>query len=67
MYISDYIGAPTKGHKHFDFVDSNIDGDNRLFIDNRLVGDENYILGILAKARKYDEIMAERERLFLNE
>ena len=33
MYISDYIGAPTKGHKHFDFVDSNIDGDNRLFID----------------------------------
>lgn len=41
--------------------------DNRLFIDNCLVGDENYILGILAKARKYDEIMAERERLFLND
>lgn len=41
--------------------------DERLFIDNCLVGDENYILGILAKARKYDEIMAENERLFLND
>ena len=41
--------------------------DERLFIDNCLVGDENYILGILAKARKYDEIMTEKERLFLND
>ena len=33
--------------------------DERLFINNCLVGDENYILNILAKAKKYDTIMAE--------
>ena len=31
----------------------------RLFIDNRLVGDENYILEQLGKAKKYDLIQAE--------
>jgi len=32
--------------------------DERLFIDNCLVGDENYILRILAKAKKYDILKA---------
>ena len=36
--------------------------DERLFIDNCLVGDENYILGILAKAKKYDQIKANFEK-----
>lgn len=33
--------------------------DERLFIDNCLVGDENYILEALAKAKKYDTLMSE--------
>ena len=30
--------------------------DNRLFVDNVLVGDENYIMSILQKAMKYDQL-----------
>lgn len=36
--------------------------DKRLFIDNCLVGDENYILRILEKAKKYDLIQAELDK-----
>ena len=30
--------------------------DNRLFVNNVLVGDENYIMSILQKAMKYDQL-----------
>lgn len=33
MFVSDYIVTSIKGHQHFDFVDVNLDDDNKLFID----------------------------------
>ena len=37
MFISDYLGLGKKGHGNFDFVDVNLDNDNRLFIDPCLI------------------------------
>lgn len=37
MYISDFLGINFKGHHYFDFVDANLDDDNRLFIDPCLI------------------------------
>lgn len=33
MYLSDYINAGHKGHANFEFVDVQLDSDNRIFID----------------------------------
>lgn len=33
MYLSDYIKESRKGHANFDFVDVQLDSDNRIFID----------------------------------
>ena len=36
--------------------------DDRLFIDNLLVGDEDYILDRLAKAKKYEILKARHNK-----
>lgn len=36
-FISDYFNIGHKGHRNFDFVDVNLDSDNRLFIDPILI------------------------------
>ena len=33
MYLSDYIKDDRKGHVNFEFVDVQLDSDNRIFID----------------------------------
>ena len=33
MYLSDYIKDGRKGHANFEFVDVQLDSDNRIFID----------------------------------
>lgn len=33
MYLSDYIRDGCKGHVNFEFVDVQLDSDNRIFID----------------------------------